>query len=543
MKHLLLSVLVLSASVAGAQSRVSAPQRPRVIVGLMVDQMRWDFLHRYSSRYGEGGFKRLLREGYSCNNAMIPYAQTVTACGHASVYTGSVPAINGIMGNEWYSRELGRQVYCTEDPRVRTIGGNVESPPMSPRNLQVTTLCDELRIATNFRSKVIGIAIKDRGGILPAGHSANAAYWYDSGTGNWVSSSYYMPELPGWVNRFNDRKIPDSLYGLNWNTLYPIHTYTLSDGDDKSYEGKFAFDPKPVFPHNISAVKGKNYSILAATPHGNTLTLEFAKAAIQAEGLGDDEFTDVLALSLSSPDYIGHQFGPNSVEIEDTYLRLDRELEAFFRFLDTRFGKNGYLFFITADHGVAQVPEYSVANRLPGGRNAGGTTKALSDVAAKFHVRSLVKNFSNYQIYLDDAVIDSAKLDRDEVKAAIIRELMKNPGVALAFDMDEIDEVPLPGPIRERFILGRHPKLSGDIQVVLASGYLNYGTTGSSHGSWYPYDAHIPLVFMGWGIRPGKLGREVYMSDIAPTITTLLNIQMPSGTVGRAIPEITDAVR
>ena len=317
----------------------------------------------------------------------------------------------------------------------------------------------------------------------------------------------------------------------------------MSDTDDKAYEGKFSFEARPVFPHDLSSVKGKNYGTLTATPHGNTLTLEFAKAAIRAEGLGEDEFTDVLAVSLSSPDYIGHQFGPNSIETEDTYLRLDRELEAFFRFLDARFGKKGYLFFITADHGVAHVPEYSVANRLPGGRNAGGTAKALSDVAASYQVKSLVKNFSNYQIYLDDAVIDSAKLDREKVKASLIRELMKNPGVALAFDMEEIDEAPLPAPIRERFVQGRHPKLSGDIQVVLASGYLNYGTTGTSHGSWYPYDAHIPLVFMGWGIKPGKLGREVYMSDIAPTITNLLNIQMPSGTVGKAIHEITDAAR
>ena len=543
MKNLLLSCMLLYAVSAAAQTRVPAAKRPRVVVGLMVDQMRWDFLYRYAARYGEGGFKRLLREGYTCENAMIPYAQTVTACGHASVYTGSVPAVNGIMGNEWYSRELGRQVYCTEDPKVRTIGGNANAQPMSPRNLQVTTFCDELRMATQFRSKVIGIAIKDRGGILPAGHSANAAYWYDTGTGNWVSSTYYMPELPAWVNRFNARKMPDSLYGLNWNTLYPISTYAMSDIDDKAYEGKFSFETRPVFPHDLSSVKGKSYSTLTATPHGNTLTLEFAKAVVQAEGLGDDEFTDVLAVSLSSPDYIGHQFGPNSVEIEDTYLRLDRELEAFLKFLDARFGKSGYLFFITADHGAAHVPEFSIANRMPGGRNGGATAKAMADVAASYKVKSLVRNFSNYQIYLDDAVIDSAKLDRDEVKASMIRELMKNPGVSLAFDMDEIDEAPLPASVRERFIQGRHPKLSGDIQVVLAPGYLNYGTTGTSHGSWYPYDAHIPLVFMGWGVRPGKLGREVYMSDIAPTITTLLNIQMPSGTVGRAIHEITDASR
>lgn len=543
MKKLFFVFALFAASTGIAQVKPSAPARPRIVVGLMVDQMRWDYLYRFAARYGEGGFKRLVREGFSCENTVIPYAQTVTACGHASVYTGSVPAVNGIMGNDWYSRELGRLVYCTEDPRVKTIGGGADAPPMSPRNLQVTTMCDELRMATNFRSKVVGIAIKDRGGILPAGHSANAAYWYDGGTGNWVTSTYYMQELPQWVSRFNARKMPDSLYKLDWNTLYPVNTYFMSDADDKAYEGKFAFDPKPVFPHNISTQAGKNYGILPATPYGNTLTLEFAKAAVESEGLGVDEYPDFLAVSLSSPDYVGHQYGPNSIETEDTYLRLDRELEAFLKYLDAKFGKNGYLFFITADHAVAHVPEFSVENKLPGGRNTSALTKAMSDVAARFNVKSLVKNFSNYQVYLDYAVIDSAKLDIDAVKKALVKEIMKQPGVSLAFDMEEIDEAALPTNIKERFIQGRHPKLAGDIQVVLSSGYLNYGTTGTSHGSWYPYDSHIPLVFMGWGIRPGQLSRQVYMSDIAPTITGMLKIQMPSGTVGTAISEVVDGKR
>lgn len=545
MKNVLLVFALFVGLTGQAQVKQSAasPAKPKIVVGLMVDQMRWDFLFRYADRYGEGGFKRLVREGFSCDNTMIPYAQTVTACGHASVYTGSVPAVNGIMGNDWYSRDLNRLVYCTEDPTVKTIGSGKESPPMSPRNLQVTTMCDEMRIANNFKSKVIGIAIKDRGGILPAGHTANAAYWYDGSTGNWVSSTFYMQELPLWVNAFNDRKMPDSLYRLNWNTLYPVDTYIMSDEDDRPYEGKFAFDPKPVFPHNISAMAGKNYGILPATPHGNTLTLEFAKAAIVAEGLGTDNYTDFLAVSLSSPDYVGHQYGPNSVEIEDTYLRLDRELASFFKYLDTKFGKNGYLLFLTADHGVANVPEYATEHRLPGGRNYNYTTKAMANVAEKYRVKSLVRNFSNNQIYLDYEVIDSARLDMEDVKRSMIRELMKQPGVALAFDNDEIDEAPLPTDVKERFIQGRHPKLSGDIQVVLSSGYLNYGTTGTSHGSWYPYDAHIPFVLMGWNIRPGSLGREVHMSDIAPTICNLLKIQTPSGTTGKVIPEITDLRR
>lgn len=341
---------------ATAQKTLPVSKNPRIVIGIVVDQMRWDYLYKYQARYVDGGFKRMVRDGVSCENTFIPYAQTVTAAGHSCVYTGSVPGINGILGNEWYDRSLGRQVYCTEDKKVTGIGGKGEAGAMSPENLKVTTVTDELRMATQFKSKVVGIAIKDRGAILPAGHAANAAYWYDGVSGKWISSSYYMESLPGWVNQFNDSKIVDSLLKLNWQTLYPLSSYTLSDPDDKNYEGKFSFEEKPVFPHLISTQAGKNYSIISNTPYGNYMTLRFAQKAIQEEGMGADEVTDFLTISLSSPDYIGHQFGPNSIEVEDNYLRLDRDLAIFFENLDKQFGKD-YTVFLTADHAVAHAPD------------------------------------------------------------------------------------------------------------------------------------------------------------------------------------------
>jgi predicted AlkP superfamily pyrophosphatase or phosphodiesterase len=538
MKYLFLFTLtLLFALPLQAQKPVSPRmERPKIVVGLMVDQMRWDFLYRFNDRYGEGGFKRLIREGFNCDNTLIAYAQTVTACGHSSVYTGSVPAISGIMGNEWYDRSLGRTVYCVEDGTVKTIGGNTEAPPMSPRNMLVTTVCDELRIATNFKAKVIGIAIKDRGGIIPAGHSANGAYWYDPMSGNWVTSTYYMNNLPAWVESFNKRKIVDSLYTLNWNTLYPANTYTESDEDDKSYEGKFSFDAGPVFPHNLNTLIGKNYSVVSATPQGNTMTVEFAKAAIQGEGLGNDDITDFLAISFSSPDYIGHQYGPNSMEIEDTYLRLDKELAALFSYLDTKFG-NKYSLFFTADHGVAHAPGFSKERKLPGGVYNPLTTPAIAKVKSKYGLENLIEGTANYQAYLNRKAIDSAKLNFSEVKDFLVSELNKDPSIYYAFDYAEIDKAILPAEVKEKFIKGYNHKRGGDIQVIMNSGYLSWGGTGTSHGTWYPYDSHIPLVFMGWGFKSGRLTRDVQMNDIAPTISALLHIQMPSGNIGNVVSE------
>lgn len=503
----------------------------------MVDQMRWDYLYRFYDRYNEKGFKRMLREGVSCENAMIPYAQTVTAAGHTSVYTGSVPSLHGIMGNEWFDKQLNREVYCAEDKTVKIVGAE-KGEPMSPANLWATTMCDELRIATNFKAKTIGIAIKDRGGILPAGHSANAAYWYDGSTGNWVTSTYYMKELPVWVDQFNKKRWVDTLYKNDWNTLYPLESYVQSTDDNKAYEGKFAYEAAPVFPHELRSRMGKDYGTIRVTPFGNTLTLQFSKDALKAEGMGKDAITDFLAISLSSPDYIGHQFGPNSVEAEDNYLRLDRDLADFFAFLDKEVGAGQYTVFLTADHAVAHVPGFDEEYKLPGRSIGSSTTELNKKLLERFKVSGAVRASANYQLYLNDAAIDSAGASKKEIKNFIIKYLQQLPEVLIAFDNEEVNAANLPASVREMFLKGYNAKRGGDIQLVLKSGYFYGGKTGTTHGSFYSYDAHIPLVFMGWGIKPGKLNREVYMTDIAPTIAAILHIQSPSATIGKPITEV-----
>lgn len=514
--------------------------RPKLVVGIVVDQMRWDFLYRYNNRYTANGFKRLLGEGFTCENAFIPYTPTVTAAGHSTIYTGSVPAISGIVGNNWFDKNEQRGVYCSEDKTVKTVGGpDGGNGKMSPRNMLVTTIGDEIRLATNFRSKVIGVALKDRGSILPAGHSANAAYWYDVNSGNWITSTYYMKELPKWAADFNAKKVVDKYYEGGWKTLYPINTYTQSTAEEKDYEGKPLGADQKGFPYSLKQYAGKTYSYIASTPFGNSMTFDMAKAALDNEQLGKGAETDMLCVSLSSTDYVGHSFGPNSIETEDTYLRLDKDLGDFLSYLDVKVGKGNYTVFLSADHGVAHVPGFMKENKLPGGTfNETDAQKQLNSLLkAQFGIDKLVLNMYNYQVHLNHPAIDSAKADEEAISKVVIKYLQKQEAVAQVFEINEMMETPLPIKLKNMLTNGYFPSRCGDIQIILKSGYIDGGKTGTTHGLWAPYDSHIPMVFFGWGVKHGHTNKETYMTDIAATITALLHVQMPSGSVGNVVEE------
>lgn len=513
-------------------------QRPKLVVGIVVDQMRWDFLYRYYDRYAaNGGFKRMLNQGFSCENTLIPYAPTVTAPGHATIYTGTVPAIHGITGNMWWDNIQQRDVYCTEDKTVQSVGSTTASGLQSPRNMLVTSVCDELRLATNFQSKVIGIAIKDRGGILPAGHSANAAYWYESSSGNWISSTYYMTDLPQWVKDFNAKKLVDKYYEKGWPTLYPVNTYTQSTADDKPYENKGI---GAGFPYDLKKFVGKNYAVISTTPHGNTFTIDMAKAALEGEKMGADAITDFLAVSFSAPDYIGHGFGPNSVEQEDDFLRLDQDLGDFLTYLDNKVGQGQYTVFLSADHGVANVPGFMKENKLPAGNfNDGAILEQLNQkLKDKYGQGEIILLVSNYQLSLNNKLIGDLKLNREEIINWVIDTLSTQNGIARVFEINKMMETPLPAKVKEMMVNGYYPSRGGDIQIILQPGWIeNFPNSGTTHGLWNPYDAHIPLIWYGWGINKGKTNRETYMTDIASTIAALLKIQMPSGNIGKVISE------
>ncbi|WP_432712869.1 alkaline phosphatase PafA [Pedobacter sp.] len=538
-------LFVSSLTTNAQQSKTADTPRPKLVVGIVVDQMRWDYLYRFYQRYGDKGFKRLLNEGYSCDNTYITHVPTYTAVGHSSIYTGSVPAIHGIAGNDWINQATGKNVYCTEDESVTSVGTTNNSGKMSPKNMLVSTVTDELKLATNFKSKVIGIALKDRSSILPAGHFANAAYWYDGETANWISSTYYQKDLPKWVQDFNNQKQPQAFLSKDWNTLYPIETYMQSIADNNIYEGKFKGSAAPVFPVKTSQlIKDNGYGLLRSTPFGNTVTLNFAKDAIIKENLGHNESgaTDFLAVSLSSPDYIGHQFAVNAVEIEDNYLRLDKDLEELFKFLDKNIGSADYTVFLTADHGAAHNPQFMIDKKANAGYfDSKGTLKNLNDVlTSTFGQNNIVLSLTNYQVQFNNVLIKAQKLNKAALKEKAIEFLRDVDGVAFVTDMDKAAEAAIPLRIRERIVNGYNYKRSGSIQIILEP-QLYSGTaksTGTTHGSWNPYDSHIPLVFMGWGIKTGKTNKVFSMTDIAPTVAALLNIQEPNGNIGSPITEV-----
>ncbi|MTG96632.1 MULTISPECIES: alkaline phosphatase PafA [Myroides] len=522
--------------------------KPKLVVGLVVDQMRWDYLYRYYDRYSDNGFKRLLNEGFSSENTYIDYVPTYTAIGHSTVYTGSVPAIHGIAGNDFIIQATGESMYCTQDDSVVGVGGGEgKIGKQSPKNLLVSTVTDQLKLATNFQSKVIGIAIKDRGGILPAGHFANAAYWLDGTTGDWITSTFYMNDLPKWVKSFNKQKLADKYFKQGWKTLYPIDSYVLSISDDNEYEQPFKGEDKPVFPRNLVKLKKDNgYDLIKSTPFGNSLTLDFAKAAIESEELGNNSkgVTDFLAVSLSSTDYIGHQFAINSIEIEDTYLRLDADLAEFFEYLDKKVGKGNYTLFLTADHGAAHNPKFFADQKGNAGYfNTGEARKILNEkLAKKFEQEDIIKSLTNYQVHLNNKLIEDKDLEEDDIREFIVREMKKLEGIAFVTDMDKAAQASIPQKIRERIVNGYNIKRSGVIQYILEPQWYSgkKDGKGTTHGTWGSYDAHIPAVFMGWGVKPGKTTRETHMTDIAPTIAEILKIEVPNGNIGTPIHEAID---
>ena len=496
MKKIFLSLLMCLVALT-ASAQVS---RPKLVVGLVVDQMRWDYMYYYYDKFGEGGMKRLMSEGFSCDNQMLNYVPTITGVGHASIYTGAVPAANGISGNDFYIGE--KRVYCTDDPNVKGVGTEDKAGKMSPVNMYGTTIGDMLRAATNFRSKVIGVALKDRASILPAGHSANAAYWYDKSVAGFITSTYYMDKLPDWVKKFNREA------GM-----------------------KKGFDPK-------------------GDPCGVGLTFRMAEAAMKNEQLGKGDVTDMLCVSISSTDAISHVTGTwlsPGKENETVFLALDREMKTFFDALDAQVGKGNYLLFLTADHGGSHNPNTLKEHKLPGGGcNMGEKMRTVNErLKAEFGVDiKYAKDVIGEGMYLDHKLIAENKLCLDKVKAAAIRVLQEDPELQWVVDYEKAAYASVPQWIRERIINGYNRARSGDIILMPRINYFEWGVAkdfyGSSHGTWTPADTHIPLVFMGWNIKPGHTNRKTCMDDTAPTVCSLLHIQMPDACTGNPIVEITD---
>jgi predicted AlkP superfamily pyrophosphatase or phosphodiesterase len=518
-------------------------KKSKLVIGIVIDQMRYDYLTRFADKYGEDGFKRILKGGFSLENAHYNFIPTYTAVGHASIFTGATPSNHGIISNNWYDKYLKKTIYCVDDANYKTIGNDGDGGKKSPYRMLTTTITDQLHLAQNMKGKTIGIAIKDRSAILPAGHTANAAYWFDGGKqGTWISSSFYMDELPEWVHAFNTSGKADAYLNKPWETLYDIATYTESIADDNNFEALFKGEEKPVFPHKIPELRSKNnnYSILKAIPAGNSITADFAKAAIIGENLGKSEATDFLTVSFSSTDYVGHQYGVASKETQDTYLRLDKDLASFFRFLDTEVGKGNYTLFLTADHAAVQTPSYLQSVKIPAQYFKSRKFEAFVKGITKkyFNADELVEKISNYQIFLNKEKINSLKLDVNRVAQKIADEVLNFEGVYKSVTARTLQTTTFTNGILNSLQHGYNQKYSGDVLLIPNPSTISYGKKGTTHGSGYSYDTHIPVIFYGNGIKKGTSKRKYEIIDIAPTIANFLQIEFPNGSTGKVIDEV-----
>lgn len=523
--------LFLNLSSAFAQS-----SKPKLVVGIVIDQMRYDFLYRYYNDYSDRGFKRLMNDGFACQNNNYHYATTYTGPGHAAIYTGSIPAINGIVGNEWYELS-GKMMYVAEDSTVTSVGTNTKSGQMSPRNMLTSTITDQLRLSNNFQSKVIGVAMKDRGAILPTGHTANAAYWYEWETGKWITSSFYTKKLPAWAESFNNSGRAKELVNTTWQTLKPIETYKASETDNQPYERPLTGEKNPTFPHKISS-----FNTLGHTPFGNTLTKEFALEAFRKENLGKGNFTDFLCVSFSSPDVGGHAFGPFSIETQDMYVRLDLEIADMLETFDKELGKGNYLVFLTADHGVADIPAFSKKNNIPAGNNPKGYHLQLANDALKkkFGEGNWIKYMENEQLYLNHELLKQKNIPIKQVYDEIRYTFLPQKEVYTVVNLwdNEIDKT-LPNYYASLVKNIYHPKRSGDILIIMKPNWLDgFEKGGTSHGTPYAYDTHVPLLWYGWGINKGETYRRTHIADIAATLASMLHILEPNGCIGNPILEI-----
>jgi predicted AlkP superfamily pyrophosphatase or phosphodiesterase len=538
---IMLRVLIVAVLLLPAIVYASNPdrQKPKLIVGIVIDQMRYDYLTRYWEGFGDGGFKKLVREGFNCTNTHFGYIPTYTGPGHASIYTGTTPAVHGIIANNWFDRNIRRSVYVTEDTTQRGVGVMGTNGRMSPSRMLTTTLGDEIRLASNLRSKVVGISLKDRGAILPAGHSATSAYWFETGSGNWITSSFYMNELPAWVVEFNNRKRAAALVSKPWTPLMPLSFYKESTEDDNPYEDLFGGESKPVFPHFLSS-PDSTYGRVNYSPVGNTLTIEFALAALQNESLGRDDDCDLLAVSFASPDYVGHQYGTHAIETQDIYLRLDRELADFIAEVENRVGKNEVLFFLTSDHGAIPNVLFLRDQRIPAGifNEAGISDSLRKYLNRKFGLQKWVLAIDNEQIYLDHQLLVQQRMEIKTITDEIRRFLLGVDGIANVLTAEELSVNDYTWGIRSLVQKGFYPRRSGDLVIILEPGMVEYKSKGTTHGSGYTYDTHVPLIFYGAGIKPGIKVSYTDITDIAPTLSQILGIQPPSGCTGKVIEEI-----
>jgi Type I phosphodiesterase / nucleotide pyrophosphatase len=525
MKRFAIVLLALGSVLSGAaQSR--QPVRDdgiRLVLLIAVDQFRYDYLTRFRAEF-TGGFKQLVTQGAVFTDANLEHYPTVTAIGHATMLSGATPSVSGIIGNDWFDRESGTTVQSVTDTTVKPLGAD-GAATASPRRLLVSTLGDELKLTSGapkgapHAPRVIGVSLKDRSAIMPVGRGADAAYWLDTKSGRFVTSTYYMNQEPAWVRAFNDRQMADDWIGESWTPLA---------------------SPAPVL-RRLPTEKGTTfYEAVYGSPFGNDLLLEFASAALTQERLGQRGPTDALSVSFSSNDSVGHTHGPDSPQVRDISIRTDRVIGQLLARVDQLVGLRHTLVAFTSDHGVAPVPETLTARSLPGGRM---TNKELfgpieQALTARYGAGQWLMATAGSSPYLNYALMRTLDLDPVDVRRVAADAGVQIPHVARVYTRDQLLRGDVPDDrIGRRVLRGFNAQRSGDLEIILEPFWMRQAT-GTTHGTPYNYDAHIPLIVMGPRIKPGVYSNAVALNDLAPTLATILEIETPSGSSGRVLTEI-----
>jgi predicted AlkP superfamily pyrophosphatase or phosphodiesterase len=547
MKRYATIILLISVFIKmSGQGAYLPPDKPRLVIGIVVEELKYDQLEKFRDRLGENGIKRLINEGTYFKNASYEYMLTQSAPGHATIATGAEPSFHGITSDDWYVPLKNELINCTKDINVNSVGGSFETGLHSPVNLLVSTFSDELEMSTNKKAKVFGVGLRESSAIFSAGHAANAAYWFDNITGTWMSSTYYIDSLPMWVNDFNAMKFSDSYLNSTWSLLRPAKDYADCLPDSNSYEA--GFNNINYFPYDLKKIRSKSifgskndYSLLRETPFGNSLTTNFAIRLIQNERLGKDDVTDYLSICYSATDYIGHRFGPSSVEMCDAIFRLDDEIKNLLTFLNDSIGKKNVLIYFTAAHGISEIPTVLEKNRIPSGYFMQNQALQLlrSYLNAVYGEGDWVKGYSERQVFLNRTLIEDARLSLDDVQKKVARFLVQFTGVEAAYPYSAFEANDFGNGNLKRIINNFSPQRSGDVIVTLNPGWVekenDYVT---NHNSPYEYDSHVPLIWYGWTVNRATVTRKVNMTDIAATLSTLCKVPYPNACTGEPMFEL-----
>lgn len=546
MKIALSPIISLLLFLSFSLQSVSQITKPKLVVGIVVDQMCYEYLYRYQSKFSNKGFVKLMNNGTHCRNTQYNYVPTYTGPGHASIYTGTTPNNHGIVANDWYHRGLKKTVNCVGDESVSSVGSADAGGKKSPKNLKTNTITDQLKL-TYPNSKVISVSIKDRSAILPGGHLSNGTYWFDFSSGGFLTSSFFKTALPEWIKDFNAKKTPDSYLKETWNTYFDINSYTESGPDDSPYEHLLKGKKTPTFPYDLKAMtEGKmDYDLFTYTPFANTYLADFALEALQQEKLGQGKETDFLAISFSSTDILGHSFGPNSIEIEDMYIRLDLEIAKILAELEKKVGKENFVLFLTADHAVVPVPQKLIDQQLPGGYLNWKplVVQLRKEVVAKYGV-DFIASRQNSNFYFDRELLATKKIKLEDAQDFVKSKVKNWENVKSVYTASELENSAADFEWKDMIRRGYRFHESGDVIYILEPGFISqWGEApaaykGTTHGSSFNYDTHVPLIWYGANIPTQEILRRINITDITATLVPILQLQKPSATTGEPILEL-----